>query len=105
MQSEADGSQSCLANIQIAENEVQVSGAGSGPIEAFVNAMVETLNEPMNVIDYQEYALKEGSEAQAICILDINDDEGNKYYGVGISQNTKTAAFKSIIAAINRKWR
>ena len=105
VQSEPDGSQSCSANIQVAENEVQVSGLGSGPIEAFVNAMVETLNEPMNVIDYQEYALKEGSEAQAICILAINDDEGNKYYGVGISQNTTTAAFKSIIAAINRKWR
>ena len=68
-------------------------------------AMVETLNEPLNVIDYQEYALKEGSEAQAICILALSDDDGNKYYGVGISQNTTTAAFTSIIAAINRMWR
>jgi 2-isopropylmalate synthase len=67
--------------------------------------MVETLNEPLNVADYQEYGLNEGSEAQAICILSITDDDGNKYYGVGISQNTTTAAFKSIIAAINRKWR
>ena len=40
-----------------------------------------TLNEPLNVTDYQEYALKEGSEAQAICILALNDDDGNKYYG------------------------
>ena len=84
---------------------MEVTSSGSGPIEAFVKAMVETLNEPLNVVDYQEYALKEGSEAQAICILAINDDAGNKYYGVGISRNTTTAAFKSIIAAINRKWR
>ena len=81
-----------------------IHGAGSGPIEAFINAMVETLNEPLNVVDYQEYALNEGAEAQAICILALADDDGNKYYGVGISQNTTTAAFKSIIAAINRKW-
>jgi 2-isopropylmalate synthase len=100
-----DGSVSCSASIQLAENEVKVIGSGSGPIEAFVNAMVETLNEPLNVIDYQEYSLKEGSEAQAISILAINDEDGNKYYGVGISQNTTTAAFKSIVAAINRKWR
>ena len=105
VQSESGGGESCTATIQVAENEVRVDGAGSGPIEAFVNAMVETLNEPLNVVDYQEYALKEGSEAQAICILAISDDEGNKYYGVGISQNTTTAAFKSIIAGINRKWR
>ena len=57
------------------------------------------------MVEYQEYALNEGSEAQAICILAITDEKQNKYYGVGISQNTTTAAFKSIIASINRKWR
>ncbi len=102
--SDSNGGETCDANIKVAENEVTIHGAGSGPIEAFINAMVETLNEPLNVVDYQEYALNEGAEAQAICILALADDDGNKYYGVGISQNTTTAAFKSIIAAINRKW-
>ncbi len=95
----------CQANIKVAENEISVEGEGSGPIDAFIAGLVETLNEPLNVVDYQEYALNEGSEAQAICILAITDENQNKYYGVGISQNTITAAFKSIIAAINRKWR
>ncbi|MGB0691518.1 MAG: 2-isopropylmalate synthase [Pseudomonadales bacterium] len=102
--SDSNGGETCDANIKVAENEVAIHGAGSGPIEAFINAMVETLNEPLNVVDYQEYALNEGAEAQAICILALADDDGNKYYGVGISQNTTAAAFKSIIAAINRKW-
>ena len=105
VQTEGKDSESCQAKIRVADNEVDVSGVGSGPIDAFINAMVTTLNEPLNVADYQEYALNEGSEAQAICILAITDEDGNKYYGVGISQNTTTAAFKSIIAAINRKWR
>ena len=105
VQTEGNGSEICNAKIQVADNEVDVSGVGSGPIDAFINAMVETLNEPLNVEDYQEYGLNEGSEAQAICILAITDDEGNKHYGVGISQNTTTAALKSIIAAVNRKWR
>lgn len=105
VQTEGNDTESCRAKIQVADNEVDVSGVGSGPIDAFINAMVETLNEPLNVADYQEYALNEGSEAQAICILAITDEGGNKYYGVGISQNTTTAAFKSIIAAINRKWK
>ena len=99
------GAETCEATIKVADNRVQVQGAGSGPIEAFINAMVGTLNEPLNVVDFQEYALNEGSEAQAICLLAISDEEGNRHYGVGISQNTTTAAFKSIIAAINRKWR
>ncbi len=103
--SESDGGESLKATIKIAESEVDIEGAGSGPIDAFIDAMVTTLNEPLNVVEYQEYALKEGSEAQAICILALADEQQNKYYGVGISQNTTTAAFKSIIAGINRKWR
>ena len=105
IQTEGNDSESCHAKIRVADNEVDISGVGAGPIDAFINAMVATLNEPLNVADYQEYGLNEGSEAQAICILAITDEDGNKYYGVGISQNTTTAAFKSIIAAINRKWR
>ena len=100
-----DGKEQCEAHIKVGENDLQVTGVGAGPIDAFIAAMVETLNEPLNVVDYQEYALKEGSEAQAICILSISDEAQNKFYGVGISQNTTTAAFKSIVAAINRKWR
>jgi 2-isopropylmalate synthase len=103
--SDSEGGESCNAKIQVAENEVDIKGFGSGPIDAFINAMVETLNEPLNIVDYQEYALKEGAEAQAICILAITDEDANRYYGVGISQNTTTAAFKSIVAAINRKWK
>ena len=105
IQTEGNDSESCQAKIRVADNEVDVSGVGSGPIDAFINAMVATLNEPLNIADYQEYGLNEGSEAQAICILAITDEDGNKYYGVGISQNTTTAAFNSIIAAINRKWK
>jgi 2-isopropylmalate synthase len=104
VQSESDALETCQATIKVADSEIEVSGSGAGPIDAFVNAMVETLNEPLNVVDYQEYALNEGAEAQAICILAITDDQENRYYGVGISQNTTTAAFKSIIAAVNRKW-
>ena len=105
VRSEDDGHEVCEANIMVAENRIALSGKGSGPIDAFIDGMVKTLNEPLNVVDYQEYALNEGKEAQAICILAINDEQHNKYYGVGISQSTITAAFTSIIAAVNRKWR
>lgn len=103
LRSEGNG-ETCEANIMVAENEMAVIGEGSGPIDAFVDGLVKTLNEPLNVVDYQEYALNEGKEAQAICILAISDERNNKYYGVGISQNTITAAYKSILAATNRKW-
>lgn len=105
MASVGDGTEQCKARIRVGDNELDVNGTGSGPIDAFVDGLAQALNESLNVSDYQEYALNEGKEAQAICILAITDEKTNRYYGVGISQNTTTAAFKSIIAAVNRMWR
>ena len=105
LKSANDGGEQLTASIAVGENRMEITGSGSGPIDAFISAMVATLNEPLNVVDYHEYALNEGSEAQAICILALADEQQNRYYGVGISRNTTTAAFNSIIAGINRKWR
>ena len=90
--------------IKVSENEININGSGSGPIAAFVDALVKTLNEPLNVVDYQEYALNKGSQAQAICIMALEDDSKVCFYGVGTSQNTNRAAFDSILSSLNRKW-
>ena len=95
----------CQAVIRISESEMQISGEGSGPIDAFVAALSQSINEALNVVDYQEYAMNEGSNAKAISIIALSDGEGQKHFGVGISANTTTASFNSIIAALNRKWR
>ena len=105
MSSAPDGTETCKARIRVGDNELDIHGSGSGPIDAFVDGLTQALNEPLNVSEYQEYALNEGKEAQAICILTITDEKTNRYYGVGISQNTTKAAFKAIIAAVNRMWR
>jgi 2-isopropylmalate synthase len=100
-----DKDQRCVARVEISENVITIDGQGSGPIEAFVNAMVETLNEPLMVVEYQETAIEGGSDAQAICVLAVEDIDGSgKSYGIGISRNTITAGLNAIIAAINRRW-
>ena len=96
--------QRCVAKIEASENIVTIDGEGSGPIEAFVNALVETLNEPLVVEDYHEHALGTGSDAKAICILAINDDAESRCYGIGVSRNTITASLNAIISAMNRRW-
>ncbi|HIM36106.1 MAG TPA: hypothetical protein EYM33_11285, partial [Pseudomonadales bacterium] len=102
-------SQRCEAKIEVSENTVSISGDGSGPIEAFVNGMVETLNEPLNIVDYHEHALTSGNDsvgkdAAAICLLAI-DNGSDRCYGVGLSQNTITASLQAIISAVNRRWK
>ena len=101
--------QRVVAHVEVADNTVTIDGEGTGPIEAFVNGMVETLNEPLNIVDYHEHAMATGKDAQAICILAI--DDGNeteqvqgRCIGVGVSRNTITASLNAIISALNRRW-
>jgi 2-isopropylmalate synthase len=100
---EAD--QRCVARVEVSEQQMTIDGEGSGPIEAFVNGMVETLNEPLNIVDYHEHALSTGSDAQAICLLAIDDPDGGRCYGAGMSRNTIAASLIAVISAMNRRWR
>ena len=96
--------QRCIAKVELAENLVTIDGEGTGPIEAFVNALVETLNEPLTVEDYHEHSLGTGSNAKAICILGINNEDGSRCFGIGVSRNTITASLHAIMSALNRRW-
>ncbi|MEZ5549886.1 MAG: 2-isopropylmalate synthase [Pseudomonadales bacterium] len=97
--------QRCVARVIVSEQQVTIDGEGSGPIEAFVNGMVQTLNEPLNIIDYHEHALTTGKDAQAICLLAIDDPGGGRCHGAGVSRNTITASLMAIISALNRRWK
>jgi 2-isopropylmalate synthase len=97
--------QRCVARVVVSEQQVTIDGEGSGPIEAFVNGLVETLNEPLNIVDYHEHALTTGKDAQAICLLAIDDPQAGRCYGAGLSRNTITASLMAIISAMNRRWR
>ena len=99
-----DGAQYCTAKLDVPNGQVMVAGQGSGPIEAFVNGLVTTLNEPLNVVDYHERALGAGKDASAICIVAIADANG-RCFGVGMSRNTVTASLTAITSAVNRRWK
>ena len=96
--------QRCVARVEVSEQHVTIDGEGSGPIEAFVNGMVETLNEPLNIIDYHEHAMATGKDAKAICLLAIDDSVRGRCFGIGMSRNTITASLNAIISALNRRW-
>ncbi len=96
--------QQCMVNLAVAGSEMQIAGEGGGPIEAFVNALCSTLNEPFTIQDYHEYSLGEGSDAKAIAQVSIRPPGGNRSHGVGISRNTVTASLEAVVAALNRLW-
>lgn len=97
------GKQRCQANLLINGSKLTLEGVGMGPIEAFVQALRSTLNEPFEIHDYHEYALGKGSGVNAIAEVAIRVEE-SVTFGVGISQNTLSASLEAIVSALNRRW-
>lgn len=97
--------QLCRLKLAVGGKEMQLEGEGSGPIEAFVEALRRTLNESFEVSDYHEQALNEGSDAKALAQVSVRFQSEGITFGVGISKNTVTASFEAIVAALNRRWR
>lgn len=76
-----------------------LNGIGNGPIEAVINA----LQIPVNVVAFEERALSQGAHANAVAIIEIST-EHNKHgvFGAGIHANIVTASISAVIAALNR---
>ena len=96
--------QRCTARVAVPDGEVRIEGVGTGPIEAFVNAMATTLNEPLDIIHYHEQAVGTGNDARAVCIVGLRE-AGASRFGMALSRNTVTAALTAIVSAVNRRWR
>jgi len=79
----------------------RIEGNGTGPIDGFVDALSHYLGIKLSVVDYSEHSLRQGSDASAVCYMEIAHP-GGKIFGVGINDNIVTASLEAIVAAANR---
>ena len=90
------------ATVALAGESFAVRGQGSGPIDAFVNAMNGATGHNVRVLDYHEHALGAGADARAIAYLELRIDEQRTLFGVGIDVSFVTASLKAIVCAMGR---
>jgi 2-isopropylmalate synthase len=69
-------------------------GQGAGAIEALINA----LDMNMSVVDYQEHALTQGTQSQAIAYFKL-DIEQKPVFGVAISDDSVWASLQAVLTA------
>ena len=81
--------------------EQTIKGMGTGLVDGFIDAFSKYLNEKLSVVDYSEHSLQRGSDAKAICYMEIAYPEG-KIFGVAIDENIATASLDAIVSAVNR---
>ena len=82
-----------------------VTGAGNGPIAAFVEALRSGLGVELDVVDYAEHALGQGADAGAVAYVETVDGDGALRWGVGTHPNIITASLRAVLSALGRRAR
>jgi 2-isopropylmalate synthase len=73
-------------------------GQGSGPIDA----MVEAVALPFDVLSYEEHSRGQGSAAKAVSYIEITTRSRRTLFGAGMHPNIITASLLAILSAVNR---
>ncbi len=79
--------------------DVVVSGRGNGLVSAVLAAIAEVFGVELSVMDYQEHALRRGSDAKAAAYLQCVQPDGSQVFGVGIDDDVATATVKAVLSA------
>ena len=73
---ERDSTVKCEASLTLDGVAHKLTGAGNGPIDAFVRSLGATSLPKFEVLSYSEHSLGKGSEARAVSYIQIKTDRG-----------------------------
>ncbi len=103
LKSASDGTGSTITAQLVVDGEHRtITGAGNGPIDAFVHAMRDGLGAVVDVVDYAEHAVGQGSEATAVAYVETTNGDGQVLWGVGTDPNIITASLRAVLSAYER---
>lgn len=88
-------------NIKILNEDINIQGAGSGPIDSFMNAINQKFNINIKVSDYNQNAISSGADAKAAAFIEL-EHKNNTVWGAGINPNTTQASFEAIVVGLSK---
>jgi 2-isopropylmalate synthase len=100
--STAKGMTSVTAQLLVDGQHRTVTGQGNGPIDALVAALKSELGIVLEVKDYSEHALTEGSGASAVAYIECAGPDGMTWWGVGRDSSILDASLHAVVSAANR---
>ena len=77
-------------------------GKGNGRLDAVSNAIMRHSNLDYSIFNYEEHALRVGSNSDACAYVAIQNRNGKITWGAGVHDDIITASVKALISAINR---
>lgn len=93
----------CILRTQGDEStDINVTGSGNGPIDAFFNATKGLGTDGYEFISYSQHAISKGSDSKAVSYSELKKPDGTSIFGVGVSGNIYRSSIFSVLNAINR---
>ncbi|MFI7675062.1 2-isopropylmalate synthase [Actinophytocola sp. NPDC049390] len=94
------GHDEITAVVEVEGDRHEITGAGNGPIAAFVDALA-SVGFDVRVLDYTEHALTAGDDARAAAYVECSIGE-RTLWGVGVHSSIVTASLRAVVSAVNR---
>jgi len=104
LRSNASGRTSITAQLVVDGAHRTITGEGNGPIDAFVHALRTGVGAQLDVVDYAEHAIGQGSQAAAVAYVEASTPSG-VLWGVGTDENIITASMRAVLGAHERAGR
>jgi 2-isopropylmalate synthase len=82
-------------------DERTLRGEGQGAISAFADAWTRYAGQSIQILDYQEHAIGEGTDAEAAAYV-LASLDGERLAGAAIDRDVVGASLKAVLAALNR---
>ncbi len=99
---EEDGVVTLNAKLNWDGQERVLEAQGTGPIDAFVQALSQSLGRQGRVMNYSEHAVGEGANAQAVAYVEVRVDDSHTVFGVGMDANIVSASIRAILSGLRR---
>jgi 2-isopropylmalate synthase len=99
---EENGEVTLNAKLHWDGQERVLEGKGTGPIDAFVQALSQSLGRSVRVMNYSEHAVGEGANAQAVAYVEVRVDDSHTVFGVGMDANIVSASIRAILSGVRR---
>ena len=92
----------CSAHIRINGKEIELSGKGNGPINAFVQALEQEGLKDFKLTDYRQHSIGEGSATESAAYVQLQTKVGRVAYGCGIDSSIEKSGLLALVSAFNR---
>jgi 2-isopropylmalate synthase len=93
---------SCSAKIRCKDNELEITGQGNGPINAFVHALENEGLKDFKLTDYRQHSIGGGSGTKSAAFVQLQTKAGRVAYGCGIHASIEKSGLLALVSAYNR---